>query len=68
MKYLTGCAELFRQGNTDINQFTLGKVTGARGRPRSPPAGVPKRVTTSSRVNCPTLLMPLRKKCSHPVG
>ncbi len=25
MKYLTGCAKLFRQGYTDINQFTLEK-------------------------------------------
>jgi cyclopropane-fatty-acyl-phospholipid synthase len=25
MKYLTGCAKLFRQGYTDINQFTLAK-------------------------------------------
>ena len=25
MKYLTGCAKLFRQGYTDVNQFTLGK-------------------------------------------
>jgi cyclopropane-fatty-acyl-phospholipid synthase len=25
MKYLTGCAKLFRQGYTDIDQFTLEK-------------------------------------------
>ena len=25
MKYLTGCAKLFRQGYTDVNQFTLAK-------------------------------------------
>ena len=25
MKYLTGCAELFRNGSIDINQFTLEK-------------------------------------------
>ena len=25
MKYLTGCAKLFRQGYTDVNQFTLEK-------------------------------------------
>ncbi len=25
MKYLTGCADLFRQGYTDVNQFTLEK-------------------------------------------
>ena len=25
MKYLTGCAKLFRQGYTDICQFTLAK-------------------------------------------
>ncbi len=25
MKYLTGCAELFREGYTDICQFTLAK-------------------------------------------
>jgi cyclopropane-fatty-acyl-phospholipid synthase len=25
MKYLTGCAKLFRQGYTDIDQFTLAK-------------------------------------------
>ena len=25
MKYLTGCAKLFRQGYTNINQFTLEK-------------------------------------------
>jgi cyclopropane-fatty-acyl-phospholipid synthase len=25
MKYLTGCAELFRQGYTDVDQFTLEK-------------------------------------------
>ena len=25
MRYLTGCAKLFRQGYTDINQFTLAK-------------------------------------------
>ncbi len=30
MKYLTGCAKLFRQGYTaDVDQFTL-KVTGQR--------------------------------------
>lgn len=23
MRYLTGCAKLFRQGYTDVNQFTL---------------------------------------------
>jgi cyclopropane-fatty-acyl-phospholipid synthase len=25
MKYLTGCAKLFREGYTDVNQFTLEK-------------------------------------------
>jgi cyclopropane-fatty-acyl-phospholipid synthase len=25
MKYLTGCAKLFRQGYTDVDQFTLEK-------------------------------------------
>ncbi|HET9889857.1 MAG TPA: class I SAM-dependent methyltransferase, partial [Mycobacterium sp.] len=25
MKYLTGCAQLFRDGYTDVNQFTLEK-------------------------------------------
>ena len=25
MKYLTGCANLFRKGYTDLNQFTLHK-------------------------------------------
>ncbi|WP_196771275.1 class I SAM-dependent methyltransferase, partial [Mycobacterium intracellulare] len=25
MKYLTGCAELFRDGYTDVNQFTMEK-------------------------------------------
>jgi cyclopropane-fatty-acyl-phospholipid synthase len=25
MKYLTGCAKLFRSGHIDVNQFTLGK-------------------------------------------
>jgi cyclopropane-fatty-acyl-phospholipid synthase len=25
MKYLTGCADLFRKGYTDLNQFTLRK-------------------------------------------
>jgi cyclopropane-fatty-acyl-phospholipid synthase len=25
MKYLTGCGKLFRQGYTDVNQFTLEK-------------------------------------------
>ncbi|WP_197501374.1 class I SAM-dependent methyltransferase, partial [Mycobacterium sp. 852002-51057_SCH5723018] len=25
MKYLTGCAKLFRKGYTDVNQFTLTK-------------------------------------------
>ena len=25
MKYLTGCADLFRQGYTDVCQFTLAK-------------------------------------------
>jgi cyclopropane-fatty-acyl-phospholipid synthase len=25
MKYLTGCAKLFRQGQVDVNQFTLQK-------------------------------------------
>ena len=25
MKYLTGCAKLFRQGYTDVNQFTCEK-------------------------------------------
>jgi cyclopropane-fatty-acyl-phospholipid synthase len=25
MKYLTGCADLFRNGNTDVCQFTLVK-------------------------------------------
>ncbi|WP_156765532.1 class I SAM-dependent methyltransferase, partial [Mycobacterium sp. 1245499.0] len=25
MKYLTGCAKLFRAGYTDVNQFTLEK-------------------------------------------
>ena len=25
MKYLTGCAELFREGYTDVCQFTLQK-------------------------------------------
>jgi len=25
MKYLTGCAKLFRQTYTDVNQFTLEK-------------------------------------------
>jgi cyclopropane-fatty-acyl-phospholipid synthase len=25
MKYLTGCADLFRNGSIDINQFTLEK-------------------------------------------
>jgi len=25
MKYLTGCAKLFHQGYTDVNQFTLEK-------------------------------------------
>jgi cyclopropane-fatty-acyl-phospholipid synthase len=25
MKYLTGCADLFRQGYTDVCQFTLNK-------------------------------------------
>jgi len=25
MKYLTGCANLFRKGYTDLNQFTLRK-------------------------------------------
>ena len=25
MKYLTGCADLFRSGHIDVNQFTLGK-------------------------------------------
>ena len=29
MKYLTGCAELFRDGYIDVNQFTLEKVPGA---------------------------------------
>jgi cyclopropane-fatty-acyl-phospholipid synthase len=26
MKYLTGCAELFREGYTDVAQFTLAKA------------------------------------------
>ena len=26
MKYLTGCAKLFRQGYTDVDQFTCGEV------------------------------------------
>jgi len=25
MRYLIGCAELFRNGNSDVNQFTLAK-------------------------------------------
>jgi cyclopropane-fatty-acyl-phospholipid synthase len=25
MKYLTGCADLFRNGSIDVNQFTLEK-------------------------------------------
>ncbi len=25
MKYLTGCADLFRAGHIDVNQFTLDK-------------------------------------------
>jgi len=25
MKYLTGCADLFRSGHIDVNQFTLEK-------------------------------------------
>jgi cyclopropane-fatty-acyl-phospholipid synthase len=25
MKYLTGCAEMFRKGYIDVNQFTLQK-------------------------------------------
>jgi hypothetical protein len=33
MKYLTGCAQLFRDGYTDVDQFTCDKVRlAARGR------------------------------------
>ena len=62
MKYLTGCAKLFRQGYTDVDQFTgeVGIQPGVDGwRPHG------GRYLYS--VNCPTLLMPLRKKFSHPV-
>ncbi len=68
MKYsANGCAP------ADVEQFTLGKVTGQRWLPtgRVPvkphTRRAPQPLGCSSRcVNCPTLLMP-RKKCSHPV-
>ena len=34
MKYLTGCADMFRIGYIDVNQFTLREIDGSSGQNR----------------------------------